>query len=224
MGRAWRSSASRANGSDGMPTPVEDFRHHPTPPRVFKATVDLPSFIEPLDASTRFRYGAGRLPGRCANCQRLRLPLSQTAHKRGGVAGPFPKTILGGGPDAISRRRTRCEWRSRTPGGDCPGATRPGVHGVFHPEGAGAGAGDHPLDRRGPRRHALGHPHCGAGRHCALHLAHRRGGRLLTAARAIVFVIDDDSHDMFCRPQPHAPRRMPWLTAHSRKRNSWWID
>src|SRR5262245_40018001 len=80
MGRAWRSPACRAKGSDGMLTPVDDFRHHPTSRRVFKATVDLPSFMEALDALRPFRYGAGRLPGRHANCQRIRLPLSQMAH------------------------------------------------------------------------------------------------------------------------------------------------
>ena len=51
MGRAWRSSASRANGSDGMPTPVDYFRHHPTSHRFLKETVDLPSFVGPFDPS-----------------------------------------------------------------------------------------------------------------------------------------------------------------------------
>jgi len=51
---AWRSSASRANGSDGMPTPVDDFRHHPTSHRFLKAIVDLLLFTEPFDLSRYF--------------------------------------------------------------------------------------------------------------------------------------------------------------------------
>jgi hypothetical protein len=72
-----------------MPAPVDDFRHYPSH-RVFKATVDLPSFMEPLDALRLLWYSAGRLPGRNANCQRFRLPLSQPTLERGGVAGPSP--------------------------------------------------------------------------------------------------------------------------------------
>ena len=60
--------ASPANGSDDMPTPVDYFRHRPTAHRVLKGTVDLPSFIEPLDPSRHFWCGAGPLPERNANC------------------------------------------------------------------------------------------------------------------------------------------------------------
>jgi len=49
-----RSSASRANGRDGMPTPVDYFRHRPTSHRFLKETVDLPSCMELLDPSRHF--------------------------------------------------------------------------------------------------------------------------------------------------------------------------
>jgi hypothetical protein len=64
-------------------------RRSSSPPHlswVFKATVDLPSFMEALDALRLLWYSAGLLPGRDANCRRFRLPLSQTAQERGSIA------------------------------------------------------------------------------------------------------------------------------------------
>jgi hypothetical protein len=54
--------------SDGMPTPVDEFRHHSTAHQFLAEIADLPSLKQPLDPSRDFRCKSRVLPGWNANC------------------------------------------------------------------------------------------------------------------------------------------------------------
>ena len=97
---------------------------------------------------------------------------------------------------ARARRPRGIRGRGHHGAGSGPGAgadeSRPAVRCVLRDEAGrpGDGARDEPLDRGEPRRPAAGDGQHPARRGLSVHVADRTGG--MTAAEAMVFVVDDD--------------------------------